>query len=80
MSTVHLILEDIQDNRFRSACEQLSFRKQKYNVPDVEAGILCNRVYQTAGLGITHIEHPQPVTSGKGFFPTAAQASSLPGS
>jgi CubicO group peptidase (beta-lactamase class C family) len=63
MPQANLILEDINDPRFRVVCEQILLRMEKYQVPGVAIGILCDGVPYTAGLGITNIEHPMPVTS-----------------
>jgi CubicO group peptidase (beta-lactamase class C family) len=63
MTKANLILEDIYDPRFRTICEQIMQKMDEMQVPGVALGILCDGVQYTAGLGITSIQNPQPVTS-----------------
>ncbi len=63
MYQANLSLQDITDPRFRSICEKILEKMEKHQVPGMSIGILCDGVAYTAGLGITHIDHPLPVTS-----------------
>ncbi len=63
MTQAHLGLQDITDPRFRSVCEQIISRMEQYQVPGVSVGILCDGIEYTAGLGVTNLEHPLPVTT-----------------
>jgi CubicO group peptidase (beta-lactamase class C family) len=63
MTKANLILEDIYDPRFRTVCEQIMEKMDQMQVPGVALGILSDGVQYTAGLGITSVENPQPVTS-----------------
>ncbi len=63
MIQANLSIKDVSDPRFRSVCEQILARMEKYQVPGVAVGILCGGVEYTAGFGITNIDRPLPVTS-----------------
>jgi len=63
MHTVNMSLEDISDPRFRKVCEEILARMDRLQVPGVSVGILCDGMKYTAGLGVTNVDRPQPVTS-----------------
>ena len=63
MTQVNLNHHDITDLRFRTVCEKILELMDKHQVPGMGIGILCDGVEYTAGLGITNIDHPLPVTS-----------------
>jgi CubicO group peptidase (beta-lactamase class C family) len=67
MPSVHMSYEDINDPRFRKVCDEILARMEKWQVPGVNLGIVLDGVRYTAGLGITNVDHPQPVTSGTIF-------------
>ncbi len=48
--------------RFQSLCSRVVTLMEHLKVPGVAIGIWHNGEEHTAGLGVTHIHHPQPVT------------------
>ncbi len=63
MSQVNLSLQDITDARFRAVCEKFLEGMDMLQVPGVALGILCDGIEYTAGLGVTRLDYPLPVTS-----------------
>lgn len=63
MHTVNMHFDDISDPRFKKVCEEILVRMDQLHVPGVSIGILCDGQKFTAGLGVTNVDHPLPVTS-----------------
>lgn len=63
MHTVNMHFDDISDPRFKKVCEEILVRMDQLHVPGVSVGILCDGQKFTAGLGVTNVDHPLPVTS-----------------
>lgn len=63
MIEANLHLNDITHPSFRSVCEKIIAKMEELHVPGVAVGVLYEGVEYTAGLGITNLDHPLPVTS-----------------
>src|SRR5215471_11152412 len=56
-------IETISDPRFRELCEVAASEMQRLAIPGVVVGVLHEGQEWAAGLGVTSVENPLPVTS-----------------
>lgn len=57
------VLEKIKDKKFKLLCEKIVADMKRLDVPGVAVGVWHNGEEFSAGLGITNIENPLPVTA-----------------
>ncbi len=52
----------MRDSRFEKICETVRREMSRLSIPGVAVGVLYGGVENSAGLGVTNVEHPSPVT------------------
>jgi CubicO group peptidase (beta-lactamase class C family) len=57
------IVDTITDERFRAVCEQAVAEMKRLGVPGAVLGVTQEEMELIAGLGVTSVEHPLPVTA-----------------
>ena len=55
-------LKKIKDSKFLKVCEKIVSEMKRLKIPGVSIGIYHNEKEYTAGLGVTSVENPLPVT------------------
>ena len=55
-------LQSIADPRFREVCQSALGEMERLKVPGVAIGVVDGEAEHAAGLGVTSVEHPLPVT------------------